>query len=144
MQHENSIIINKPLKEVVRLFENENNLYEWHANLKKIKPITGKKRQTGYEAIMVYEIQGRSFELQEKVVLNNLPEQFISEHLHQGVYNRVEHCFEAETEEVTRWTTVNTLELRGWKKIFGIFMKSNMKSTALQTARAFKAFAESK
>ena len=142
MKYDCEIIINKPLDEVLTLFKDEKNLYQWMEGLKSIEPISGTKGQEGYKCKMVFEHKGREMEMEETNLKMNLPEEARFAYVSPMGYNEVGVALERITDTQTRYKTDNYFKLKGVMRLLAPLMKGSFKKQSMKYLTAFKNFAE--
>ena len=76
MKYELEIIINKPRQEVVRLFDNQENLPKWQKGLMSFNHLSGNPGEVGAKSKLLYDMNGRKTEMIETITSNNLPDEF--------------------------------------------------------------------
>jgi hypothetical protein len=143
MEYKLDIIINKPVAEVVALFENPDNLKEWQPELVSFEHLSGDKGQPGSKSKIVYLMGKRECEMIETIERNELPEMFIATYETNGVVNRMENRFKAVGSDQTHWTTNNEFQFTSLgMKLMGFFMKKAFPKQSMQYMQQFKDFAE--
>jgi hypothetical protein len=143
MEYKLDIIINKPVAEVVALFENPDNLKEWQPELVSFEHLSGDKGQPGSKSKIVYLMGKRECEMIETIERNELPEMFIATYETNGVVNRMENQFKAVGSDQTHWTANNEFQFTSLgMKLMGFFMKKAFPKQSMQYMQQFKDFAE--
>ena len=54
MKYSNEVIINLPIKEVIELFDSEENLFKWQPELLSFEHLSGEKGEVGAKSKMNY------------------------------------------------------------------------------------------
>ena len=94
MKYTVSIDINKPLGEVVELFDNPENLKHWMKGLQSFEHLSGTPGQPGAKSKLVFQTGSRRLEMIETVTSRNLPKEFSGTYEAGGVFNIVSNYFE--------------------------------------------------
>lgn len=87
MKYTQEIIINKPIKEVVALFDNPNNLYEWMEGLQKFEHLSGTPGEPGAKSKLLFKMGNREIEMIETITARDLPTKFSGTYEANGVFN---------------------------------------------------------
>ena len=140
MKFKCQIDINVPVDLAVDVFLNPDNLKEIQQGFKSKQLISGSAGKEGAVSKMVYE----KFDLQETILKNNLPSEFIGLYEHKHMTNTMNVSFEALSANQTRYhseihyTQFNGFMIKLMVKLFpGMFKKQVQKWMQL-----FKKFAE--
>jgi uncharacterized protein YndB with AHSA1/START domain len=136
------VIINVPLEEVLRMFDNTDSTYWWQPGLKDIKRLRGKDRAEGAQYRLLYEGRKSDLVVEETVLISNLPEEYTTLSRSPGVEHTVRNHFFPSEEGTTRWQTLNQYHFRGMMRWLAPFMKQAFRSNALLNMERFKMFAE--
>lgn len=145
MEYQLDIIINKPVSEVVALFENSDNLKQWQPELVSFEHLSGEVGQAGSQSKIVYLMGKRECEMIETVERNELPDMFIATYETNGVVNRMESQFKAVGSDQTHWVTHNEFLFTSLgMKLMGFFMKKAFPKQSMRYMQQFKDFAEKK
>lgn len=144
MKYTQSIIINKPLDEVVQLFDSVDNLYEWMEGLQSFEPLTGTPGEVGSTAKLVFKMGKRELEMIETITAKNLPEEFSGTYDAKGVHNIVRNFFEQVDEHTTKHTADNEFQFKGFMKVIAFLIPGAFKKQSYKYLQAFKDFAERK
>lgn len=139
-----SVDIKLPRTKVVALWENEDNLKEWQDGFLGFEHISGAPGEVGSKLLMKYKNGKREMELEETILVNDLPEMFTGQYVHTHMTNTMENVFTELDASNTRWTAnldysiLNGFMIRLIAKIFpGLFKKQTQK-----WLDQFKEFAE--
>lgn len=144
MKYTQNIIINKPINEVVELFDSVDNLYEWMEGLQSFEPLTGDPGEVGSTAKLVFKMGKRELEMIETITVKNLPAEFSGTYDAKGVHNIVRNFFEQVDENTTKHTSENEFQFKGFMKVIAFLMPGAFKKQSYKYLEAFKQFAESK
>ena len=142
MKYSVHVDIQKPLDEVIRLFDDPDNLPKWQPDLIEMEPVAGIPGQPGGQMRLVYRMGKREFEMIETVLERDLPKRLSMRFDTQGMRNIMVNHFEA-IEGGTRWHADNDFVGQGWLKLMTWFMPGAFRKESLKTMRRFKEFAES-
>ncbi len=142
MNYTCEIIINKPVNELVELFDNPNNLTHWMQGLKKFELISGTQGQPGARSRLIFQFGKRKMEMIETIEVRNLPFEFTGYYETGKVKSRVKNSFVPINENQTKYCSVNSFELHGMMKVMGLLMPGAFKKQSMNYLLAFKKFAE--
>ena len=87
MKYTAEVEINQPLKKVVELFDNPDNMKNWMEGLQSFETISGTPGQEGAKAKMHFKMGKREIEMIETITKRNLPEEFTGTYEAKGVFN---------------------------------------------------------
>ncbi len=142
MKYTIDIIINAPRSEVIRLFDNTENMYKWQPDLQSFEHISGEPGQEGSKSRLIYDMNGKEIEMIETITKRNLPDEFNGTYEAKGVFNHQVNRFE-DLGEKTRWTTVSEFRFTGVYALFFPLMKGSFKKQTCSYLERFKDFVES-
>ncbi|QNL21028.1 SRPBCC family protein [Hyphobacterium sp. CCMP332] len=143
MKYELEININKPREEVIRLFDNPDNMSKWQKGLISFEHISGEVGQKGAKSRLLYDMNGRKTEMIETITKRNLPEEFSGTYEAKGVFNIQENYFYVIDDKTTKWKTISEFRFKGLMKIIAFLFGSSFKKTSYKFMVDFKNFAES-
>lgn len=143
MKYTQEIIINKPIKEVVALFDNPNNLYEWMEGLQKIEHLSGTPGEPGAKSKLLFKMGNREIEMIETITVRDLPTEFSGTYEANGVFNIQKNKFISIADNQTKHVTENEFQFKGvMMKLMGFLMPGAFKKQSYKYLKAFKTFAE--
>jgi hypothetical protein len=142
MKYNCEIEINLPLKRVIELFDDSDNLSKWQPGLVSFEHISGKPGQTGAKSRLIYKMGKRDIEMIETITTRNLPEEFSGTYEAKGVFNFVNNKFAELSPNKTKWITENEFQFSGFMKIMGMLMPGAFKKESQKHLKQFKEFAE--
>ena len=143
MKYTVAIEIEKPIDEVVALFDNADNLYAWMEGLESFEHLSGEPGQVGAKSRLKFKMGKRDIEMVETITVRNLPDEFTGTYDAEGVFNIVKNRFEAISQTRTRYISEQEFQFTGFMKIFGWLMPGAFRKQSMKYLEAFKAFAES-
>lgn len=143
MKYTNEIIINLPLKKVIELFDNTDNLKKWQAELISFEHISGTPGEVGAKSRLLYKMGKRQVEMIETITIKNLPKEFSGIYEAKGVWNEVKNHFSEVDDHTTKWTSYCHFEFSGFMKVMAFFMPGAFEKQSQKYLDQFKAFAES-
>lgn len=143
MKYTTTIDIEKPLPEVVALFDNPDHYAEWMNGFEGIEYVEGAPGQVGTKANLVFTVKKRTMKMSEVVMVRNLPEEYTVAYEANGVYNTVKNSFVALDENTTRYTTEHEFTFSGMMRIIAFLMPGAFKKQSLRYMTDFKTFVES-
>ena len=144
MKYTTDIIIQKPLEEVIKLFDNQENMFKWQEGLQRVEQIEGDPGEPGAKMKLFFKIGKRKFEMVETIFEKELPEKFSGSYEAPGVYNEIHNSFEAIDENTTRWTSINEFRMQNFMmRLFGFIAPGMFRKQSRKIMEDFKRFAES-
>ncbi|NNE65346.1 MAG: SRPBCC family protein [Pyrinomonadaceae bacterium] len=143
MKYTVDVVINKPVDEVLKDFDDPDNLTEWLEGLESFEHLEGIKGEVGAKAKFVFDMGKRRVEMIETITAKELPHKFDGTYEADGVFNRVWNRFETDGNDQTRWTQTCEFEFTNlMMKIMGFFMPFAFKKQTRTQMEAFKKFSE--
>lgn len=143
MKYSVSITIDKPVNEVVALFDNVDNMKKWMDGLESFEPLDGTPGEVGAKSRLRFKMGKREIEMIETITAKNLPEEFTGTYEAKGVFNIVRNSFEPLPGNKTKYTTEQEFQFKGFMKLMGLLMPGAFKKQSMKYLQDFKAFAES-
>lgn len=143
MKYTVTIEIEKPIDEVVALFDNADNLYAWMEGLESFEHLSGEPGQVGAKSRLKFKMGKRDIEMIETITVRDLPDEFTGTYDAEGVFNIVKNRFEAINPTRTRYISEQEFQFTGFMKIFGWLMPGAFRKQSMKYLEAFKTFAES-
>lgn len=143
MQYSTHVIINKPIQEVVELFQNQENSFKWMEGLSKFELIEGNNGEVGSKYTIEFQMGKRTMTMVETILEANLPDNIKFEYSSPGSYNTVNHIFEDNEDGTTSHTAESYFKFSSFgMKVMSWLMPGLFKRQSLKYANAFKTFAE--
>lgn len=142
MKYSTEIEINKPIDEVIALFDNPDNLEQWMEGLQSFETISGSPGQPGARSRLKFKMGKREIEMIETITVRNLPAEFTGTYEANGVYNIVTNRFIPLAPDRTKYITEQEFQFRGWMKVVGLLMPGAFKKQSRKYQADFKRFAE--
>lgn len=142
MKYSVNIAINKPLKEVIRVFENPDDMKKWMKGLIKFEPLDKEYGKPGSKTLMVFEMGKRKMKMVETIISNDLPKDFTASYNAKNVFNIVRNTFEEIDTVTTKYTSNQEFQFSGLMKIMSFFMAPAFKKQSFQYLKDFKAYVE--
>jgi len=143
MKFTQEIEINKPVKEVVELFDNPDNMYKWMEGLQSFEHLSGVVGQPGAKSKLIFKTGNRQMEMIETVTVRNLPYEFSGTYEAKGLVNNITNRFIDVAATKTKYVTENEFKLSGVMKLLGWLMAGAFKKQSFKFMTAFKHFVES-
>lgn len=142
MKYTSEIEINRPIDEVIALFDNPDNLGKWMKDLQSFEPISGTPGQPGAKSRLRFQMGKRDIEMIETVTVRNLPDEFSGTYEAPGVFNIVKNRFIPLSENKTKYVTEQEFQFKGAMKFIALLMPGAFRKQSEQYMRDFKEFAE--
>ncbi|MBR9920480.1 MAG: SRPBCC family protein [Bacteroidetes bacterium] len=144
MRYTTQIEIDKPIDEVIALFDNPDNMDKWMEGLQSFEPISGTPGQPGAKSKLKFKSGKREIEMVETVLVRNLPEEFSGSYEAKGVYNVVRNKFEPLPDNRTLYITENEFQFKRFMmRLMGLMMPGAFRKQSVKYLQDFKRFAES-
>ena len=139
-----TVTIDRPLDQVLALYDSIDHLKGWQPTLQSVRPIEGEPGAVGSQVELTYQMGKGEMQMIETVVHNDLPERQVLQFETKGVTNITTSRFEPIGDQQTRWEMTSEFRFRGlvWK-IMSRLMKSAFPKQTLTAMTAFKEYAES-
>lgn len=137
-----NLTIDKPIKEVISLFDSFENLQKWQPTLKRWEHLEGTPGQAGARTKLIYDERGKEVEMLETITKRDLPREFSATYEAKGVKNWISNQFMEDGAEKTIWVNRNEFKFRGIMKFFALFMKGAFPKQTLKDMNRFKEFVE--
>ncbi len=141
MKYKLSITIQKPIKEVVKLYANRGLLSQWQPGLMNSKQIENYPHPKYTHQLALGR---RKIILTESILRNDLPEHYDIHFELKGLNSHVYNSFEETSAQTTRWHCETTYHFKGLMKIISLFNKSSLKKQSEMIMVNFKRFVESR
>lgn len=143
MKYTVEVEIEKPVDEVIALFDNVDNMYKWMDGLKSFEHLEGTPGEVGAKSRLKFDMNGRKIEMIETITAKDLPREFTGTYDADGVHNIVSNHFEPIGDSRTRYRSENEFQFKGFMKIIAFFMPGAFKKQSMKYLEDFKKFAES-
>lgn len=143
MKFTQEIEINKPINEVITLFDNPDNMNKWMEGLQSFEHISGTPGQPGAKSKLKFKMGNRQIEMVETITVRNLPDEFSGTYEAKGVYNTVKNRFVKLSDTKTKFIAENEFQFKGFMKLMGMIMPGAFKKQSFKYMNNFKNFAES-
>ncbi len=142
MKYTLDIELKQPRNEVVKKFNNDENIKHWQKGFVSIEHINGEKGKTGAISKLTYKMGKREIEMIETITLIDLPEAFHLTFDAKNVYNIQENYFEELSNGNTKWVSKNEFKFSGFMKVMGFLMPGAFKKQSYTYMEDFKSFVE--
>jgi carbon monoxide dehydrogenase subunit G len=142
MKYTSEIEINKPVDEVIKLFDNSDNMGKWMEGLQSFEHISGNPGQVGAKSRLKFKMGKRVMEMTETITVRNLPDEFSGTYEANGTYNIVKNRFVPLPGNRTKYINEQEFKFNGLMKIVGFLMQGAFKKQSMKYLLAFKSFAE--
>lgn len=115
MKYTTNIIIDKPVNELVDLYNNEENIYKWMKGLTKIERLEGIPGEEGSTSMIYFETGKRKMQMKETIITKNFPEELAVTYEAKGVWNKVITRFE-DADGKTNFINEQEFQFKGFRK----------------------------
>ena len=143
MKYTLEIEIDKPVDEVIELFDNPDNMGKWMDGLLSFEPLSGTSGQPGAKSRLRFKMGKREIEMIETITTRNLPDEFSGTYEAKGVFNILKVTFVKVSDTKTKYITEEEFQFKGFMKLMAFLMPGAFKKQSLKYMTAFKNFAES-
>lgn len=143
MKYTLEILIDRPIENVIALFDNVDNMYKWMEGLQKVEHISGTPGQPGAKMKLYYKMGKREIDMVETVTVRNLPHEFSGTYEAKGVFNIVKNFFVKVSDTQTKYSTEQEFQFKGFMKIIGFLFPGMFKKQSMKYLEDFKRFVES-
>lgn len=139
-----TVNIEKPIKTVVRLFDNPENLKEWQDGFISTELISGKQGCKGAKSRIKIKAGKNIIELTETILVKNLPQEMTALYEHKQMDNTMTNRFTPVNDSSTRWTAeINYTRLNGIvPRLMASLFPGMFKKQTQKWLENFKQFAE--
>lgn len=142
MKYTSEIIIDKPIENVIPLFDNHDNMFKWMKGLKKVTPLTVIQGEVNSKMEMYFELGKRKFHILETILEKNLPSHMSCKYKSIGMENIVHIHFEPIKHNQTRYITESNFKFKGIFVLMKFFSAKMFKEQSYKYLEDFKHFAE--
>lgn len=142
MKHSIQVEIDRPIDEVVSLFDDPKNYPLWMKGLLSVELKEGKTGEVGAKNLFRFKMGNREMEMMETVVIRNLPEEYTVQYTAKGITNFVTSIFSKLDYERTLYVTENEFQFSGFMRIIAFLMPGSFKKQSQKYLDDFKKFAE--
>ena len=142
MRYTIDITIEKPIDEVINLFDNPDNMKHWQPDLVNYEHLSGEPGQPGSKAKLTYRSGKRTFDMIETILERNLPTIFSGTYEVNNTVSEVSSEFIDLGNGSTKWVSRNHFKLSGFYKIIGWLFPGLFKKQSMKYQQLFKEFAE--
>lgn len=143
MKYTLEIEIDKPVDEVIELFDNPDNMGKWMDGLLSFEPLSGTPGQPGAKSRLKFKMGTREIEMIETITTRNLPDEFSGTYKAKGVFNILKVTFVKVSDTKTKYIAEEEFQFKGFMKLMAFFMPGAFKKQSFKYMTAFKNFAES-
>lgn len=142
MKYKQEIEIDKPIDQVIALFDNPDNMSKWMEGLQSFEPISGTPGQPGAKSKLKFKMGNREIEMIETITVRNLPDEFSGSYEAKGVFNIVKNKFIKISNNKTKYISECKFQFTGFMKIIAFLMPNSFKKQSMKYLVDFKEFAE--
>lgn len=142
MKYDLEIILELSRDDVIRLYNNEENLYKWQPGLQSIKHLSGTAGEEGAKTELVFLMGKRKIVMTETIVGMKLPASYSATYEAKGVWNKIDNYFIDKGDGKTLWKTHNEFKSKGMMRLWTLFMPGAFKKQSYKYMEFFKGFAE--
>lgn len=142
MKYTLSTIIDKPIDEIVSLFNKQENLYKWMEGLESIDLFEGASGKKGAKSRMHFKYGKREMDVLETILENNLPKTMITTYDAKGVSNIIFTSMESVEGNKTKYISTQEFKMHGFMKIVVFLAPRMFKKQTNKMLINFKNFAE--
>ncbi len=143
MKYTCEITIDLPREEVIRKFDNAENMKHWQKGLIDYEILSGTPGEEGTKMRLDYKMGKRAISMVETISNRNFPDEFNATYETKGVYNIQRNTFHEVDPNTTKWVSENEFQFSSFgMKLMGWMMPGAFKKQSLKYLVDFKNFAE--
>lgn len=143
MKYSIETVIELPLEEVIKKFDNIENMKHWQRGLVAAEHLSGTPGEVGAKMKLSYQMGKRKMELIETITHKNLPHEFHGTYDTKGMHNIQENYFSKTDEGYTKWISKSEfLPTSFVLRIMTLLMPGAFKKQSKIYFNDFKNFAE--
>lgn len=142
MKYTIEIDINLSRNNVIKLFDNPDNMKYWQKGFISFKTLSGKPGEVGTKSRIKYKMGNREIEMIETITKRDLPNEFSGTYEAKGVWNLNKNYFIELDENKTRWKSEIEFKFYGFMKLIAFLMPNSFKKQSMKYLKDFKSFAE--
>ena len=139
-----TVEIEKPVDDVVRLFDSVENMKEWQDGFVSYEHLSGTPGEPGAKARLIYKAGKREMELIETITVKNLPQEFSGTYEHKHMVNTIKNSFTPLGPNKTRYDAeLEYTKFVGFvPKMMALFMPGMFRKQTQKWLDQFRDFAE--
>lgn len=140
-----TVVVNRPIQEVVRLFEDPNYLSEYQDGFLRKELISGTAGSVDAVSLMYYKQGKQEMEIEETVLTSNLPDEFVGFYHHKHMDNTMYVSFtDLGNQQTEYYTEIDYTAFRGlMPRLLALLFPGMFKKQVQKWLDNFKEFAES-
>ncbi|MFY0630713.1 MAG: SRPBCC family protein [Flavobacteriaceae bacterium] len=144
MQFTCTVTINKPQQIVADFFADPTYLKEYQEGFQRKELLSGNVGEVGAVSKLYYQNGKRKMELEETIVKNDLPNEFLAEYFHTHTENTMRSTFTAINDNETRYDAeIHYTKFKGAiVKVMAFLFPSFFKKQVQKWLMNFKIFVE--
>ncbi len=142
MKYIQEIEIDKPIDQVIALFDNPDNMSKWMDELLSFESIRGTLGQSDAKSKLKFKMGKREIGMIETVTVRNLPDEYSGTYEAKGVFNIVKNKFVKISDNKTKYIVESEFQFTGYMKFVAFFMPNIFKKQSMKYLVGFKEFAE--
>lgn len=142
MKFRSEVEIEKPIDKLTELIQDPDCTLQWLEGLRSVEHISGEFRQPGAKSRVVLDSVAGKMVILETVLRNDLPETYRIRYDGQGYVSFSNYSFEVISENRTKFTMSQEVELKGALRLMQGIVRSKVRQQLQRSAESFKRFAE--
>lgn len=143
MKYTSQIIVEVPLEQFIKKFDNHENKKHWQRGLVSFEHVSGNPGEIGAKMKFIYSFGKRKITLLETITTNQLPHKW---HVHfdtKGMHNIQRNYFENTDEGYTKWVCKSEyIPTNLFMRLMTLLVPKSLKKQAMVYLNDFKDFAE--
>lgn len=140
--YKESILVNRPMKEVITLFKDTSQYKKWQPELEEFETFEGRPGEEGSKArIRKHAPKGAGIKMKQVVEKDNLPKEYVIKQDTDGVLAHNHFHFE-DKQSVTKIEATGNYDTGGFMKLVDWFKPSYFENQLKEYLENFKEFAE--
>lgn len=144
MKFKCQVEIDRPIEQVIELFDNAENMKYWQDGFIRFEHLSGRAGEVGAKSTIYYKMGKKEFTLVETITKKNLPYEFDGKYEHQHMDNTMKNRFKKLGFNKTRWEAdLEYTEIRNFlMKTIAFIYPAMFKKQTQKWMDQFKVFAE--
>ena len=136
--------INLPREQVIKLFNNPDNLVKWQDGFQSFTHLEGTPGEVGSKSLMSYLVNNKSLDITETILVSRLPDEFTGLYECEPMTNTMQNLFhEVSGHETEYVANIEYTQLNGFMvKIMAFLFPGMFKKQVQKWMNQFKDFAE--
>lgn len=142
MEYTTKCYIDKPIEEVIAVFEDTTKLKDWQRGLISSELIKGEAGEVGSKRRLKILLEGQKINMIETIIHKNLPHEWHGRYTSKGLESIQKNFFTAEKNNQTKWVSESKFTFSGWMLLISKVLPQVFKNRSELVMKDFKNFIE--